>query len=225
MFLREDAPALERRKMYLAKIDATIDNGKGAWNSLLIGIYEWNPETNEEKRLGEYVRNYLRLMHTFCPFVMNGKDYALYSADYTTTRVMSLPECKDLGGEDRDSWGFCPTDYYVHVTSTGYLLGFVAGCYWGDDSDWKVQYLDLRRADQGIIQREEKRFGRLAIPNDLTLEESLDIEDWSEVDDESTPEVYINIKTYKHFWWTEKDLATVGRVKERSEEIEDIPEP
>ena len=31
---------------------------------------------------------------------MNGKWYALYSKDYTATRVMSLPDCRDLGGEE-----------------------------------------------------------------------------------------------------------------------------
>ena len=37
-------------------------------------------------------------------------------------------------------------------------FGFVWGCYWGDDSSWKVQYLDLSRVQQGVVRREE-RFG------------------------------------------------------------------
>ena len=28
--------------------------------------------------------------------------------------------------------------------------GFVAGCVWGDDSSWKIEYLDLSKADEGI---------------------------------------------------------------------------
>lgn len=32
------------------------------------------------------------------------------------------------------------------------------GCYWGDDTSWKVQYLDLSRVQQGIISRDD-RFG------------------------------------------------------------------
>jgi hypothetical protein len=37
-------------------------------------------------------------------------------------------------------------------------FGFVWGCHWGDDSSWKVQYLDLSQVQQGVIRREE-RFG------------------------------------------------------------------
>lgn len=37
-------------------------------------------------------------------------------------------------------------------------FGFVWGCYWGDDSSWKVQYLDLSRIEEGMISRDE-RFG------------------------------------------------------------------
>jgi hypothetical protein len=50
---------------------------------------------------------------TFCPFQHDDRWYALYSADYTTTRVMSLPECRDLGGEEPTPSGFCPVEYYV----------------------------------------------------------------------------------------------------------------
>lgn len=35
---------------------------------------------------------------------------------------------------------------------------FVWGCIWGDDSSWKVQYLDLSDVPKGEIRREE-RFG------------------------------------------------------------------
>src|SRR5205823_13902808 len=37
-------------------------------------------------------------------------------------------------------------------------FGFVWGCYWGDDTSWKVQYLDLCCVQEGVIAREE-RFG------------------------------------------------------------------
>jgi hypothetical protein len=41
-------------------------------------------------------------------------------------------------------------------------FGFVWGCRWGDDSDWKVQYLDLSQVQQGVLRREE-RFGYLEL--------------------------------------------------------------
>jgi hypothetical protein len=53
--------------------------------------------------------------------------------------------------------------------------GFVAGCVWGDDSSWKIQYLDLSRADEGIIKREE-RFGYIELPSHLTLDKAVDLD-------------------------------------------------
>jgi hypothetical protein len=41
-------------------------------------------------------------------------------------------------------------------------FGFVWGCLWGDDSSWKVQYLDLSDIRHGQIRREE-RFGYLRL--------------------------------------------------------------
>src|SRR5262249_41440812 len=66
-----------------------------------------------EEQIGEYVRNYPNFFDTFFPFEKDGKDYALYSTDYTATRVMELPSCRDIGGEEPSSGGFCPVEYYV----------------------------------------------------------------------------------------------------------------
>ncbi len=93
---------------YKAQMGPKIDNGKGAWQSNTVEIYDG------DKKIGEYVRNYDgHSITTFCPFEQAGKWYALYSRDYTSTRVMSLPDCKDLGGESRFAGGFCPVEYYV----------------------------------------------------------------------------------------------------------------
>jgi hypothetical protein len=56
------------------------------------------------------------------------------------------------------------------------IHGFVAGCYWGDDSSWKIQYLDLSRADEGILVRDE-RFGRVELPEQLSLSKAIRIEE------------------------------------------------
>jgi hypothetical protein len=55
-----------------------------------------------------------------------------------------------LGWEDEHEW-----------PSRG-DFGFVWGCIWGDDSSWKVQYLDLSEIRNGVIRREE-RFGYLKL--------------------------------------------------------------
>lgn len=164
-----------------------IDNGPKVWNSLLVEIFsvrdvptsDGDATVATETKIGEYTRNYHSLYATFHPFLKGGKEYALYARDYTATRVMSLPDCVDLGGEESDGDGFCPVDYYVPTfdredwTNAEVLdemppfeggLGFVAGCYWGDDLDWKVQMLDLSRVEEGIVVREE-RFGYVKLPD------------------------------------------------------------
>lgn len=80
----------------------------GAWDSTLVSIYEG------DVLLGSYERRHPGWSEeTFYPFQSNGNWLALYSADYTATRVMSLPDCKDIGGETPASNGFCPVEFYV----------------------------------------------------------------------------------------------------------------
>lgn len=250
--------ALKRPAPYYAKVLNPIENRPGTWNSLRVGIFQ-RPEaditgdeytkpviSDTDVQIGEYVRNYSSLMRTFHPFQLRGKWYALYSKDYTSTRLMSLPDCKDIGGEARDQFGFCPVDYWVpdlsdlvfhhfegcprddergnkpdyhksctcrmphnpecnYVTSGGKkscngcpneraawdkehyewkfpdrVHGFVAGCIWGDDSSWKIEYLDLSRADEGIVVR-EARFGYVELAGGQDLCEAVDYDgesDW-----------------------------------------------
>lgn len=96
---------------YTARKIADIPNGPGYWNSILVGVFDG------ERQIGEYKRNYATLFDTFFPFEKNGRWFALYSRDYMYTRVMSLPDCVDLGGEDKTNVEykdhFCPTGYYV----------------------------------------------------------------------------------------------------------------
>lgn len=233
-------------KRFTAKEIEKIDNGKGYWNSSLVGVFDG------EIQIGEYKRNYPSFASkTFYAFELNDKWYALYSKDYTATRIMSLPDCKDIGGEEPNGAGFCPTEFYVpeltgqilnpddpypkntswntekwalkvekqegKYTSTMYYFpdnpdhpepneekkiayiaekekyakensewyernpiisqfakfGFVSGCVWGDDGSWKIQFLDLTKADQGIIVR-DARFGYLELPVNVTLADAID---------------------------------------------------
>lgn len=217
------------RPPYSAAVVRTIENAPGTWNSIEVGVFRGEGEAREQ--VGAYVRNYSDLFRTFFPFRADGREYALYSRDYTATRIMELPSCSDLGGEERSSGGFCPVDYYVPCyvereylrlddtacrfrvnepeaaslrpevwtytpldPATGqrtevekpvypvspllyYPFGFVAGCIWGDDSSWKIQYLDLSRAAEGILRREE-RFGYIALPDRLTLKEAIDMDSY-----------------------------------------------
>ena len=58
-----------------------------------------------------------------------------------------------------------------------YPFGFVAGCIWGDDSSWKIQYLELGEVEKGIIKREEK-FGYIAMPDAVNLKQAIDLTDY-----------------------------------------------
>jgi hypothetical protein len=81
---------------------------EGVWGSSIVKIFDGATE------IGQYERNYPSFAaQTFEPFELGGAWYALYSRDYTATRVMSLPECRDLGGEEPNSGGFCPVELYV----------------------------------------------------------------------------------------------------------------
>ena len=48
---------------------------------------------------------------------------------------------------------------------------------WGDDNSWKVQYLDLSRAADGILERDD-RFGYVELPDGLTLERAVDMSEY-----------------------------------------------
>lgn len=133
------------------------------------------------EEIGRYERNYPSLFRTFYPFLLRGQELALYSRNYSCTRLMKLPECEDLGGEDPARGGFCPTGYFVPYDPAAGLhgeFGFVSGCLWGDDSSWKVEYLDLLQAQQGRLNR-DARFGYVELPDRLTLAEAIHC-DWEE---------------------------------------------
>lgn len=187
---------------YIAKVIAEIDNGPGRWKYARVGVFR--VENGREEQIGEYERNYPKLFDTFTHFVKDGRDYALYSPDYTATRILELPSCKDIGGEEPDSRGFCPIDYFVptyaesenvfpggagkrtHINNPKpgaltpihfYAFGFVAGTIWAEDEFTKIQYLDLSEAEKGIVKRDD-RFGYVMIPSKMSLRDVIDMENY-----------------------------------------------
>lgn len=152
---------------------------------------DWNHYKNTQKyypdefeytnadleQIGTYKRNYSAFYRTFFPFFFNEKWYALYSSDYTATRIMSLPDCKDLGGEEPNAFGFCPVEFFVpyldpNLKKRTVDFGFVSGCHWGDDSNWKLRYIDLSNVEKGIISVEE-RFGYIELPYNQRIREAV----------------------------------------------------
>jgi hypothetical protein len=162
-----------------------VDHGAGVWKTARVDIFEGNG--TEARQIGGYDRNHAGWADsTFAPFAQDGRWYALYASDYTATRVMELPSCRDLGGEEPHAAGFCPVDYYVphdhaDVAKAGDAgrFGFVAGCIWGDDSSWKIQYLDLSNVSRGVIVRKEM-FGYISMPPKIArLADCISLEGYS----------------------------------------------
>lgn len=191
--------------MYSAKVIENLN--PSGWEKLRVGVFKG------EEQIGEYERNY-SLMSTFHPFQKDSKWYALYSPSYTSTRVMELPSCKDLGGEESTSGGFCPVEYYVPQDSEedDYLnpghWGFVQGCHWGDDSSWKLQWLDLSKVEEGIIKR-EARFGYIRLPAGK-LKDLIVIDDYRKLSDKMGDAVD-SIHNHVTFYIPEQRMFMLGR--------------
>lgn len=196
----------EFKEKYNFRADS-IPTKPGCWDFLKVTILQ------QEKaggviydKIGEYQRSYRCMYNTFVPFRQrkNGqiKEYALYSDEYTRSAVMSLPDCKQIVAEENHAWGFCPVDFYVpfedekDYCGLDGMFGFVAGCVWGDDTSWKIQYLDLSEIDQGIIKREE-RFGYIEMPRGLSLEDSISLDCYykGDIDGKYYEELEIQIAT------------------------------
>jgi hypothetical protein len=193
-------PAPRETARYDARILREIETKPGSWHSLEVEVVR----NADRKVVGTYRRDYPQLFRTFHPFVVAGRDLALYSPDYTATRVMELPSCRDIGGETPIASGFCPVDYYIPQSESREPLspyGFVAGCVWGDDSTWKIQVLDLRDVAKGLVRRDE-RLGYIELPRDLTLEQAIRIhaEPWMYSEDEpDRPEWSVEIATLSRY--------------------------
>jgi len=98
-------------------------------------------------------------------------------------------------GDERAGWGFCPVEFRVFDWRERYtdesptktfpfgdeertmysdeeinaLTGqwaLYTGCVWGDDSSWKLRYIDLSRIREGIVTSEEK-FGYFPLGTSL----------------------------------------------------------
>jgi hypothetical protein len=167
------------RDKYFVTLSAK-PNRPGTWDSTHVKVFRRSPSTDDSQPICEYDRSYA-MLQTFEPFRQRNREFAMISQDYTRAAVLDLDSGTVIAEEARTDPprnGFCPVGFYVpdwwdlHDDSeipgsehwcaddewpTG-DFGFVWGCCWGDDSSWKVQYLDLTRVQQGVIRRDD-RFG------------------------------------------------------------------
>jgi len=179
----EIPPRPKPRDRYFIKL-SDKPNRPGTWNSTLVEVLRRDGPAGDFERIGRYERNYFNMYMTFEPFRQGNREFALISRHYTRTAVLDLASGEVVAEEteDRPGSGFCPVGFYVpdwldlHDESvipgseywnedyewpTG-KFGFVWRCYWGDDSSWKIQYLDLSDIQRGVIRRDD-RFGYVEI--------------------------------------------------------------
>ena len=157
-----------------------IKNGQGYWDSTLAEIYKI--DDSGENKIGEFIRHYPNYTEdTFVPFIINNKEYALYSSNYTTIEIMELPSCKkvELTKESiEDLAHFCPVKAFIpkivkcvdsnfvynnfenidisefgddFVEIYDMSFAFISGCVWGDDSSWKLNILDFTKLSEGKV--------------------------------------------------------------------------
>ena len=155
-----------------------------------VGVYrhETDLEGDPGVLVGQFTRNFSDI-GPFFPFRQGGRDYALYSPNYTLTRVMSLPDCKDIAGEVDDTeapgCGYCPIEFYVpktpeqswvkpYVDHVDGHFGFVSGCFWGMESYNPIFYLDLSKISEGKFVR-DNRLGFPQQPRMVRLEKAVDV--------------------------------------------------
>jgi hypothetical protein len=152
---------------------------QGLVGRIHVEVLERTPQGLVER--ARYTRNH-EMFATFEPFRQRGRDLALVSRDYGKSAVMDLATGEIIAEEPDVKSSFCPVGFYVpdwwdlHDDSilpgspywskdselTDGTFGFVWGCEWGDDSTWKVQWLDLSRVAEGLLMREE-RFGYVEV--------------------------------------------------------------
>jgi len=133
----------------------------------------------------------------FCPVDFYVPNYYIYEFDIEDKKgkkkhyksfINQVTEETLKNGEDPD----------VKVEDILYhKFGFVAGCYWGDDSSWKIQKLDLSKAYKGKVKLEDT-FGYAELPNGLKLKDAIDLSSYDEDDSR------IMIAVQKHFYLNKK---------------------
>lgn len=170
------------RERYTTRVDTTQQ--PGTWPTVHVDVLDGDDV------VAGYDRNY-EMLSTFEPFRQDGRTYALISPHYMATSVLDLQRGEIIASEELHPGGFCPVGFYVPdwwdlhdgtTKSPGSLhwrpvddewpvgdFGFVWGCVWGDDSSWKVHYLDLSAVRDGIIRRDD-RFGYLKLATNPKLE-------------------------------------------------------
>lgn len=187
--------------------DSSRGENKCPWDFTTVEVYY------EGDKIGQYVRNYPHLLHTFCPFQQNGKDYALISKDYTRTVVIELPSFKFVTSFGN---GLHPACYHVPAVNEDVLgvpigngeeiwgpsskWALVAGSYPTDDTHmgYRIQFIDLSRLEEGVVTQ-DARFGKLEMSGNCIELKEADVP-WYSKEDFERGQVWIKVPRLRGFY-------------------------
>lgn len=107
-----------------------------------------------------YVPHYITSIHNYMSNEQKVDFESYYiDCDYTESEFQS-----ELLGPDFSK------DEYMN-------FGFMCGCVWGDDSSWKIRYVDLSKISEKQLIISEK-FGYWPMPKNLTLKQCINMDCW-----------------------------------------------
>lgn len=160
-----------------------VSSGPHTWDVSTMEVFARTADGLSDAPCARWERDHAPF-GTFEPFRQGDRMLALISRTYTQSAVIDLCTSEILAEESlaQGEEGFCPVGFYVPdwwdvhdasiVPGSEYWtpsregpsgeLGLVWGCEWGDDATWKLQALDLRDVQRGVLRRDE-RFGYLPL--------------------------------------------------------------
>lgn len=105
--------------------------------------------------VGCYERDYIGwAASTFEPFERDGHWFALYAPEHTGTRIMSLPDCRDIGGEAPDEMGFCPVEFWVPRFKPMKWTGIESG----NEGETLLFETETQAHNEGIVEEGQGRW-------------------------------------------------------------------
>lgn len=146
------------------------------WNGVWYALYAAHYTCTRVMRLGE------DSLDDWCGEDPSGGGFC--PTDYFLPRMFTDGEGEQriVCVEDANGWPD-PAAFDTEARREGAAVefagfGFLAGCHWGDDADWKLRYVDYRRVHEKVLLIDE-RFGHHPLPTGLTLAQCVDLSDWA----------------------------------------------
>lgn len=106
----------------------------------------------------------------FCPSAFYVSDFFddFKPTDYATVEEMaadvkSTSEALAYSGDDEQKLRFGAEWCEEYLWSASGQWGVYSGCVWGDDSSYKLRYVDLSKVSEGIVTTDD-RFGYVELP-------------------------------------------------------------